>query len=122
MNPATNVMIVNSMRVPYTVQLRPREGAAKLDGNDQVGANAQEGTPYIVIRGAYLSPWGTPCIAPPWGLLTAIDLDSGEVLWERPLGNLNNLAPLGLGRFFEWGGPNTGGSIQTAVHEAFTLG
>ena len=113
-NPATNVMIVNSMRVPYTVQLRPREEAAKLDGNDQVGANAQEGTPYIVIRGAYLSPWGTPCIAPPWGLLTAIDLDSGEVLWERPLGNLRNLAPLGVGRFFEWGGPNTGGSIQTA--------
>ena len=45
-NPATNVMIVNSMRVPYTVELRPREEAANLDGNDQVGANAQEGTPY----------------------------------------------------------------------------
>lgn len=113
-NPATNVMIVNSMRVPYTVQLRPRAEAANLDGNDQVGANPQDGTPYIVIRGAYLSSWGTPCVPPPWGLLTAIDLDSGEVLWERALGNLNNLAPLGLGRFFEWGTPNTGGSIQTA--------
>jgi quinoprotein glucose dehydrogenase len=113
-NPQTRVMIVNSMRVPYTVQLVPREQAGELDGNDQVGANPQAGTPYVVVRGAYLSPWGTPCVAPPWGLLSAIDLDSGEVLWERPLGNLKNLAPLGLGRFFEWGTPNTGGSIQTA--------
>jgi len=113
-DPQRRVMVVNSMRVPYTVQLVPRAQAGKLDGNDQVGANPQDGTPYVVVRGAYLSPWGTPCVAPPWGLLTAIDLDSGEVLWERPLGNLNNLAPFRLGRFFEWGTPNTGGSIQTA--------
>ena len=32
---------------------------------------------------------------------------------------LRNLAPLGLGRFLEWGGPNTGGSIQTASWLAF---
>jgi quinoprotein glucose dehydrogenase len=113
-DPARNLMIVNSMRVPYTVKLVPREQAGDLSGSDQVGANAQEGTPYVVVRDAFLSPWGTPCVAPPWGLLTAIDLDTGALVWERPLGNLRNLAPLGMGRFFEWGGPNTGGSIQTA--------
>jgi len=118
-NPASKLMLVNSMRVPYTVKLVPRAEAGRMDGNDQVGANPQEGTPYVVVRGAYLSPWGTPCVAPPWGMLTAIDLDSGEVVWEHGFGTLRNLAPLGLGDFFEWGGPNTGGSMQTATGLGF---
>ncbi|WP_170150187.1 pyrroloquinoline quinone-dependent dehydrogenase [Parahaliea mediterranea] len=113
-NPRQNILVVNSMRVPYTARLVPREQADSLDGNDLVGANAQEGTPYVVVRGGFLSPSNTPCTAPPWGVLTAINLDSGETLWEKPLGNLEELSPLGLGRFFDWGTPNTGGSLQTA--------
>ncbi len=113
-NPEQNIMVVNSMRVPYTVKLIPREAADSLDGSDLVGANAQEGTPYVVIRGGFLSPHNTPCTAPPWGVLTAIDLDSGETLWEKTLGNLEELAPLGVGKWFEWGTPNTGGTLQTA--------
>ncbi len=118
-NPERNIMVVNSMRVPYTVKLLPREEAGALDGSDLVGANAQEGTPYVVVRGGFLSPNNTPCTAPPWGVLTAIDLDSGDTLWERPLGNLEELSPLGLGRFLEWGTPNTGGTLQTATGLVF---
>ncbi|MEM1111249.1 MAG: pyrroloquinoline quinone-dependent dehydrogenase [Pseudomonadota bacterium] len=113
-NPDTNIMLVNSMRVPYTVKLIPRENADTLDGSDLVGANPQEGTDYVVIRGSFLSPNNTPCTAPPWGVLTAIDLDSGATLWEQPLGNLETLSPLGVGRFLDWGTPNTGGTLQTA--------
>ncbi|MCX2982302.1 pyrroloquinoline quinone-dependent dehydrogenase [Halieaceae bacterium IMCC14734] len=118
-NPTSNIMLVNSMRVPYTLELALREQVADLSGADQVGANPQEGTPYVILRGAFLSPNNTPCTAPPWGVLTAIDLNSGATLWERPLGNLEGLAPLGLGRFFNWGTPNTGGSLQTASGLAF---
>ncbi len=118
-NPEQNIMVVNSMRVPYTVKLIPREEADSLDGSDLVGANAQEGTPYVVIRGGFLSPHNTPCTAPPWGVLTAIDLDSGETLWEKPLGNLEELAPLGVGGWFDWGTPNTGGTLQTATGLVF---
>ncbi|MFO7552192.1 MAG: pyrroloquinoline quinone-dependent dehydrogenase [Haliea sp.] len=113
-NPLTNTMVVNSMRVPYTVQLLPRSQAEQTDGSDLVGAAPQEGTPWVAVRAGFLSPSNTPCTAPPWGVLTGIDLDSGETLWEVPLGNLAELAPLGLGRFFNWGTPNTGGSLQTA--------
>ncbi|MBA6412362.1 pyrroloquinoline quinone-dependent dehydrogenase [Parahaliea sp. F7430] len=113
-NPHTNIMLVNSMRVPYTVQILPRAAAESLDGSDLVGVNPQEGTPYVVQRGGFLSPNNTPCTPPPWGVLTAINLDSGETLWEQALGNLAELAPLGLGKFFNWGTPNTGGSLQTA--------
>lgn len=114
-NPIENIMIVNSMRVPYTAKLVPRAEATSLDGTDLVGANPQEGTPYVIIRGGFLSPRNIPCTAPPWGVLTAIDLNSGEQLWEIALGNLEELAPLGVGRLFNWGTPNTGGTLQTAA-------
>ncbi len=118
-NPGTNIMLVNSMRVPYTVKLLPREQAGSLEGSDLVGANPQEGTGYVVTRGGFLSPHNTPCTAPPWGVLTAIDLDSGETLWERTLGNLAGLAPFGVGRWLDWGTPNTGGTLQTASELVF---
>ena len=118
-NPVSNIMLVNSMRVPYTVKLIPREDAGSLDGTDLVGANPQEGTEYVVIRGGFLSPHNTPCTAPPWGVLTAIDLDTGKTLWEQTLGNLEELAPLGIGKWFNWGTPNTGGTLQTATDLVF---
>lgn len=118
-NPQENIMVVNSMRVPYTAKILPREQAGSLDGNDLVGVNPQEGTPYIVVRGGFLSPHNTPCTRPPWGVLTAINLDSGETLWEKPLGNLEELAPMGVGKLFNWGTPNTGGTLQTATGLVF---
>ncbi len=35
----------------------------------------------------FLSKEGYPAIAPPWGTLNALDLNTGEWLWKRPLGN-----------------------------------
>jgi len=106
-------LIVNSMRNPFIVQVVPREEAGDLSGTDLVGAQPQEGTPYVVLRAPLLSSWGMPCTPPPWGQLTSIDLATGEIEWQRPLGNLRELAPA-FGEFFEWGTPNQGGPIQTA--------
>ena len=119
-NPATGLMLVASMKAAYTVRLAPRSSLGGPDAApDQVGMNPQEGTPYAVIRGALLSPWNTPCVAPPWSTLSAIDLATGELRWQKPLGTLRNLAPLGVGDAFNWGGPIAGGSIQTATGLAF---
>jgi quinoprotein glucose dehydrogenase len=54
-------------------------------------------------------------VPPPWGKLMAIDLDTGERIWEKTLGtlNANPKAPL-VGDFLKWGTPNLGGSLQTA--------
>jgi len=106
-------LVVNSMRNPFIVQVVAREEAGDLSGTDLVGAQPQEGTPYVVIRAPLLSSWGMPCTPPPWGQLTSIDLATGEIEWQRPLGNLRELAPA-FGEFFEWGTPNQGGPIQTA--------
>ena len=34
----------------------------------------------------FYDPEGYPAVAPPWGTLNAIDLNSGEYLWKTPLG------------------------------------
>lgn len=111
-DPVHNRMIVNLMIAPFTIQLVPRAEAGASNGADQVGENPQEGTPYVVRRNVFLSPWGTPCVKPPWGKLIAINLNTGEIEWQRPLGTLEGLAP--MGGLFKWGTPNTGGSLQTA--------
>ena len=112
-------LVVNSMQNPFIVQLVAREEVGdSLDGTDLVGAQPQEGTPYVTVRAPLLSDWGMPYTPPPWGLLTSIDLASGQIEWQRPLGNLRELAPA-FGRFFEWGTPNQGGPIQTAGGLAF---
>ena len=43
----------------------------------------------------------------------AINLDSGELIWQRTLGNTRRLAPFGIS--FEWGIPTLGGPIVTAT-------
>lgn len=51
-----------------------------------------------------------PCQQPPWGTLTAIDVSSGEIAWQTPLGVSDNL-PAAIAKT---GRPNIGGSIATA--------
>ncbi len=44
--------------------------------------------PYTITGyNKFLTKSGLPALAPPWGTLTAIDLNSGEVKWKTVLGN-----------------------------------
>ena len=54
---------------------------------------------------------GVPLVAPPWGQLTAIDLNAGEIAWQIPLGNHPVLAEHGV---FGTGSENYGGPVATA--------
>jgi len=54
---------------------------------------------------------GDPAITPPWGSLTAIDLNSGEQRWRIPLGNLSEGQSAGLE---PTGCENYGGPVVTA--------
>ena len=58
----------------------------------------------------FLSKSGLPAIAPPWGTLTAIDLNSGEIKWKEVLGN-NDSAFAGRP---QTGTENYGGPVVTA--------
>lgn len=118
-NPLRHRMVVNMQVAPFTLKLTPRrQFKGDLHGSDLVGVGPQEETPYVVERGPFLSPYMTPCLAPPWGKLVAIDLNSGDKIWESTLGTLHNMAPL-IGNWLKWGTPNSGGSIQTAGNLVF---
>jgi len=77
-----------------------------LEGNASVRNSL-----YDVRRGILLSPLDLPYTRPPWGALTAIDLDTGQRAWEVPLGTTSTLAPLGIA--LPWGTPNLGGAVIT---------
>ena len=59
----------------------------------------------------FLDPDGYPAIAPPWGTMSAIDLNSGDYLWRIPLGEYPELAARGMKNT---GTENYGGPIVTA--------
>ncbi|HSL71996.1 MAG TPA: c-type cytochrome, partial [Longimicrobiales bacterium] len=59
----------------------------------------------------FLDPDGYPAIAPPWGTLSAIDLNRGEIRWQIPFGEYPELAAKGL---TNTGTDNYGGPVVTA--------
>jgi quinoprotein glucose dehydrogenase len=74
--------------------------------------------------GLVLSPFGAPCLAPPWGELVALDVARQEVVWHVPLGSIEKLgklpswAPLPL----TFGTPNRGGPMTTGGGVTFVAG
>ena len=59
----------------------------------------------------FLDPEGYPAIAPPWGTLNAINLNTGEYEWKIPLGEYPELAAKGQKNT---GTENYGGPVVTA--------
>jgi quinoprotein glucose dehydrogenase len=70
------------------------------------------GTPYAMMREPILSALGMPCVAPPWGLISAVDLNAGTLKWQVPLGTPRDILPVPL--TFGTGTPNLGGPLATA--------
>ncbi|MFM2286911.1 MAG: hypothetical protein RL684_54 [Pseudomonadota bacterium] len=59
----------------------------------------------------FLDPEGYPAVAPPWGTLNAVDLNTGQYLWRVPLGEYPALAD---GQNAATGSENYGGPVLTA--------
>jgi quinoprotein glucose dehydrogenase len=81
-------------------EIRPETAQAE-------GASAYRFTGYR----RFLDQEGYPAVQPPWGTLSAIDLNTGKYLWKIPLGNYPELAAKGMANT---GTENYGGPLLTA--------
>ena len=81
-----------------------------------VGPWAQGNTPFAANAIPFMSPLGMPCQKPPYGVITAIDLGTRSIAWQRPLGTARENGPLGLASNLPLplGPPAQGGGILTA--------
>lgn len=90
-DPARQVLAVNSNNLPAQVRLIPETDflAAARQG-EQGEYSRQQGAPYGMFRRPFLSPAAhLPCVPPPWGFLTAVDMSEGKIRWQVALGSFN---------------------------------
>ena len=72
-DPETNILYVPSHTRPYAMSLvAPPEGTSVW--------------PYVIQVQRNIGPMGLPLVKPPYRRITAIDLDSGEHVWQVPFG------------------------------------
>jgi quinoprotein glucose dehydrogenase len=98
------------MDLPFIVALIPHDrGRAEFESGKYADFEfaRQEGTPYAMRRKVFRSALGIPCVKPPWGTLSAVDMQHGTIKWQIPLGDAPYVH-LNIGM------PAIGGPIVTA--------
>ena len=99
-DPSTGALFVNSMDVGGLLRMVKRPEGSEI--------------PYALRSAKYEFFWDShhyPCQKPPWGNLTAIDLNTGRFRWRVVLGEFDELKARGIPKT---GTPNIGGSVVTA--------
>lgn len=113
-DPASGLLVTNTNQLAMVATLLPRD-VANQQGPAPPGAKyvvqPQDGTPYAVRREPLLSPLGIPCSPPPWGMLHAVDMRTGRIAWEVPLGTMSDMTHVPTPH--AWGSPNLGGPLIT---------
>lgn len=114
-SPEENLLVVRSSNLATWVQLYvPEDPDTEVVSLDYRSRQLPlRGTPYWVRVKAFVSPLGVPCNAPPWGTLTAMDMDTGRMSWRVTLGQVRQWG-VTLPESAAWGSPLLGGPIATA--------
>jgi quinoprotein glucose dehydrogenase len=110
----SNTLIIKAENLASRLRLEPRDGRS----DDEVArvdflTRPLKDTPYAAVGEFFMSPLGIPCTPTPWGTLSAIDMSTGQMKWQIPLGQVKRFG-ITVPASFGWGSPNIGGPIVTA--------
>ena len=107
---ANNLMIVNPLYMANQLTLIPR------DQLPEGVLGSQLGTPYSHRTQRFMSPLHVPCMQPPYGTIGVVDLETKELLWQKPIGTAKETGPLNIPTRLPLtvGTPQTGGTVTTA--------
>ena len=123
------LLIANYNNMPNHNRLVPREEADEAgvvpiydasagQGESALGeAGPQIGAPYAIdVNTGWRMFTGLLCKEPPYGGIRAIDLATGETVWDRPFGTARRNGPFGIPSMLplDIGTPNNGGPVITA--------
>jgi quinoprotein glucose dehydrogenase len=91
-DPKLSLLFVNSNNIPYVVKLIPRaEFPEAINHGPRGEYGSQIGAPYAMYRNVLFSPSGLPCSPQPWGQMTAVDMTTGKIRWQVPLGSMRDV-------------------------------
>jgi quinoprotein glucose dehydrogenase len=114
-DPQKQIFVVNSSSVVQIYKLIPRAEYDKITADPKAaetgGYFPMTGGPYGIQLSTFLNPLGMPCWKPPYGMLAAYDLKTGERLWNKPLGQVQKW---GFYMPEDWGSVTIGGPVITA--------
>ncbi|WCM50959.1 glucose/quinate/shikimate family membrane-bound PQQ-dependent dehydrogenase [Pseudomonas sp. WJP1] len=123
-DPNTNYMFVNDMRLGLANYMIPRDKIKAGASGIEMGVVPQEGTPFGAMRERFLSAVGIPCQKPPFGTMSAIDLKTHKLMWQVPVGTVQDTGPLGIRMHLPIpiGMPTLGASLATQSGLLFFAG
>lgn len=128
-DPVNRIAYTNDIRVPSLLWLVKRADEANSlksypSAGDGHGASPMTGLPYAEVTLFWTSLIGAPCVEPPYGTVTAINMNNRKILWEVPAGTAEKVGPLGIASHMAMpmGMPTYGGTMTTAGGLVFFAG
>jgi quinoprotein glucose dehydrogenase len=118
-DPRSDVYVVNSSAVAQIYRLVPRDKYDQEKKSDPNCYYPQEGSPYGFYLHKFVNRWGMPCWNPPYGTMSAYDLNTGKLLWRKPFGEVQKW---GFYMPDSWGSVTIGGPLITKSGVVFVGG
>ena len=104
-DPYKNIMYVTANNIAWKVGVKPHSSKLEFQYTDKRG---------ILLKDSE----GYPGVKPPWGTLTALNLNTGKIKWQIPLGHYEELKNKGI----ITGTENYGGATATLGGLVFAAG
>lgn len=119
-DPQNSLLVVNTDNLPSKMGVIPREKYREEAAQNTHDADytEQSGGPYGMFRTfLFAKAHHLPCAPPPWGALSAVDMATGTIRWQVPLGSFSPDNPA-----VPKGDLSLGGPILTAGGLVFIAG